>query len=65
MGRSLQNSLINLGIENKYKEALLDLGYVLEDIYEEVGQTIILFITIGKGCSAWKRRIRQTGCLLP
>ena len=36
MGRSLQNSLINLGIENKYKEALLDLGYVLEDIYEEV-----------------------------
>ena len=36
MGRSLQNSLINLGIENKYQEALLDLGYVLEDIYEEV-----------------------------
>ena len=65
MGRSLQNSLINLGIENKYKEALLDLGYVLEDIYEEVGQTIILFITIGKGCSAWKRRIRKTCCLLP
>lgn len=44
MGRSLQNSLINLGIENKYKEALLDLGYVLEDIYEEVGGVIILFI---------------------
>ena len=65
MGRSLQNSLINLGIENKYKEALLDLGYVLEDIYEEVGQTIILFIKIGKGCSTWKWRIRQTCCLLP
>lgn len=65
MGRSLQNSLINLGIENKYKEALLDLGYVLEDIYEEVGQTIILFIEIGKGCSAWKRWIRKTCCLLP
>ena len=44
MGRSLLNSLINLGIENKYKEALLDLGYVLEDIYEEVGGVIILFI---------------------
>ena len=42
MGRSLQKSLINLGIENKYKEALLDLGYVLEDIYEEVGHTIFL-----------------------
>lgn len=36
VGRSLQNSLINLGIEDKYREALLDLGYVLEDIYEEV-----------------------------
>lgn len=42
MGRSLQNSLINLGIENKYKEALLDLGYVLEDIYEEV-RGVLLF----------------------
>lgn len=36
MGRSLQNALINLGIEDKYQEALLDLGYVMEDIYEEV-----------------------------
>lgn len=36
MGRSLQNSLINLGIEDKYKEALLDLGYVMESIYDEV-----------------------------
>lgn len=44
MGRSLQNSLINLGIENKYKEALLDLGYVLEDIYEEVEKAILVFI---------------------
>lgn len=36
MGRSLQNSLINLGIEDKYKEALMDLGYVMEAIYDEV-----------------------------
>ena len=36
MGRSLQNSLINLGIEDKYKEALFDLGYVMEEIYDEV-----------------------------
>ena len=36
MGRSLQNSLINLGIEDKYKEALMDLGYAMEAIYDEV-----------------------------
>lgn len=40
MGRSLQNSLINLGIEDKYKEALLDLGYVMESIYDEVILTL-------------------------
>lgn len=40
MGRSLQNSLINLGIEDKYCEALLDLGYAMEDIYEEVTMEI-------------------------
>lgn len=36
MGRSLQNSIINLDIEDKYREALFDLGYALETIYEEV-----------------------------
>ncbi len=36
MGRSLQNSLINLGIEGRYQEALLDLGYAMEDIFGEV-----------------------------
>ena len=40
MGRSLQNALINLGIEDKYKEALLDLGYAMEDIYDEVGEEV-------------------------
>ena len=40
MGRSLQNSLINLGIEDKYTEALQDLGYVMEDIYEEVIEVV-------------------------
>lgn len=35
IGRSLQNSLINLRIEEKYKEALMDLGFELESIYEE------------------------------
>ena len=40
MGRSLQNALNNLGIEDKYKEALLDLGYAMEDIYDEVGEEV-------------------------
>ena len=40
MGRSLQNSLINLGIEDKYTEALQDLGYVMDDIYEEVIEVV-------------------------
>ena len=31
----MQNSLINLNLENNYKEALLDLGYQLEELYEE------------------------------
>eukprot|EP00357_Protocruzia_adherens_P001389 CAMPEP_0115014494 /NCGR_PEP_ID=MMETSP0216-20121206/26115_1 /TAXON_ID=223996 /ORGANISM="Protocruzia adherens, Strain Boccale" /LENGTH=939 /DNA_ID=CAMNT_0002384251 /DNA_START=165 /DNA_END=2984 /DNA_ORIENTATION=+ len=35
LGRLMQNALINLDIENNYKDALLDLGYKLEDIYEE------------------------------
>eukprot|EP01099_Mayorella_cantabrigiensis_P001030 TRINITY_DN1429_c0_g1_i2.p1 TRINITY_DN1429_c0_g1~~TRINITY_DN1429_c0_g1_i2.p1 ORF type:complete len:929 (-),score=217.90 TRINITY_DN1429_c0_g1_i2:96-2783(-) len=35
MGRSLQNALINLGIEQNYKQALMNFGYRLEDIYEQ------------------------------
>jgi len=34
LGRLLQNALINLDIEEKYKEALYELGYKIEDIYE-------------------------------
>lgn len=34
LGRLLQNALINLNLEDKYKEPLLELGYKLEDIYE-------------------------------
>lgn len=35
LGRLLQNALINLDLEDKYKEALNELGWKLEDIYEE------------------------------
>jgi len=35
MGRSFQNSLVNQDLEAKFKEALLEIGYNLEDLYEQ------------------------------
>ncbi len=35
LGRQLQSALVNLDLEDKYRPALEDLGYKLEDIYEE------------------------------
>ncbi|GAM24066.1 hypothetical protein SAMD00019534_072410 [Acytostelium subglobosum LB1] len=35
LGRSLQNGLMSLGLVGKYSEALMELGYHLEDLYEE------------------------------
>eukprot|EP01097_Dermamoeba_algensis_P006417 TRINITY_DN401_c0_g1_i6.p1 TRINITY_DN401_c0_g1~~TRINITY_DN401_c0_g1_i6.p1 ORF type:complete len:567 (-),score=175.03 TRINITY_DN401_c0_g1_i6:1232-2932(-) len=35
MGRSLNNAVYNMGVEEPYKEALMDLSYRLEDLYEE------------------------------
>jgi starch phosphorylase len=35
IGRCLQNALVNLEVEEEYKEALDDIGYNLESIYEE------------------------------
>ena len=35
LGRMLQNSLVNIDMETKYKDALMDIGVTLEDIYEE------------------------------
>jgi starch phosphorylase len=35
LGRMLQNTLTNLGLEHRYKEVLEDMGYKLEEIYEE------------------------------
>ncbi len=35
LGRMLQNALVNIGQESQYKEALEDLGYSIEEIYDE------------------------------
>jgi len=35
MGRMMQNMLVNIDMEDKYKSALMDVGYDLEKIYEE------------------------------
>jgi glycogen phosphorylase len=34
MGRMMQNALVNIDMEDKYKDALMDIGYNLEDLYE-------------------------------
>jgi glycogen phosphorylase len=35
MGRSMKNALVNLNLENRYRDALEELGYKLEELYEE------------------------------
>lgn len=35
MGRLLQNSLVNIDMEDKYFESLQDIGYEMENLYEE------------------------------
>ena len=35
LGRLMQNALVNLDLEEKYKNSMLDIGYALEDLYEE------------------------------
>lgn len=35
LGRSLQNAIINLGLEDNYSQAMMNLGIVLEDLYDE------------------------------
>ena len=35
IGRCLQNALINIDLEDDYKDALTELGYKLEELYEE------------------------------
>jgi starch phosphorylase len=35
IGRSMQNALVNLNLESRYRSALLELGFNLEDLYEE------------------------------
>lgn len=35
LGRMLQNALVNLDLEKQYKEALMEIGFSLEEIYEQ------------------------------
>lgn len=35
MGRTFQNALINLDLEENFKGALMEMGYSLEDLYEQ------------------------------
>lgn len=30
----MQNSLVNIDMEDKYKDALMDIGYTLENLYD-------------------------------
>jgi starch phosphorylase len=34
LGRMMQNAMVNIDMESKYKDALTDIGYNLEDLYE-------------------------------
>jgi glycogen phosphorylase len=35
LGRMLQNSLVNIDMEKKYKDALTQIGFKLEEVYDE------------------------------
>jgi starch phosphorylase len=35
MGRTLQNALVNSDLDDKFKNALMDMGYDLEELYEQ------------------------------
>ena len=36
MGRMMQNMLVNIDMEEQYKKSLMEIGYKLEDIYEDL-----------------------------
>jgi len=35
MGRMMQNALVNIDMEEKYKDALMDIGFEIEELYEQ------------------------------
>lgn len=39
LGRSLQNAIVNLNLEENYTQAMRNVGFVLEDLFEEVNIT--------------------------
>jgi starch phosphorylase len=34
MGRTFQNALVNSDLESNFRDALMDMGYDLEELYE-------------------------------
>jgi starch phosphorylase len=45
MGRTFQNALVNSDLEDKFKAALMDMGYDLEELYEQETDA-----ALGNGC---------------
>lgn len=53
VGRLLRNAVCNLGIESTLTEALSELGYHLEDIYEEERDPALGNGGLGRLAGAW------------
>jgi glycogen phosphorylase len=48
VGRSLQNAIINLGLEENFSAAMANLGYVLEDLYEQEADAGLGYSGLGR-----------------
>jgi len=48
VGRSLQNAIINLGLEENFGAAMNNLGYVLEDLYEQEADAGLGYSGLGR-----------------
>lgn len=48
VGRSLQNAIINLGLEENFSAAMNNLGYVLEDLYEQEADAGLGYSGLGR-----------------
>lgn len=50
IGRCLQNALVNIDLEQSYKDGLMELGYHLEQLYEEEVDPALGNGGLGYGC---------------
>lgn len=48
IGRSLQNAIVNLGLEENFSAAMKNLGYVLEDLYEQEADAGLGYSGLGR-----------------